>query len=169
VAKGIAIGLCSALVVLGVASPSRATEPSAEFRASVQELMELSGASQMGLQVANGAFQSVVASLERSGSGLPQRAVAILQEVASELYEEFFGDSERLLDDLTPVYARYFTKSEIDELVAFYRTPIGQKSIRVMPMIVQESMAVGQRWAEELEPVFMEEARRRLTAEGFLR
>ena len=161
------MALGSALFVLGTA-PSRAAEPTPEFRESVRVLMELTGASQMGEQVANGAFRALVASLQHGKSALPQRAIDVIQEVATRTYGDFFGDTDRLLDEFTPLYARHFTRSEIDELIAFYRTPIGEKSIRVMPMIVEESMALGQVWAKEFEPIFLAEVRRRLTEEGLI-
>jgi hypothetical protein len=39
-----------------------------------------------------------------------------------------------------PIYDKYFTEEELRDLVAFYKTPTGQKSIQVMPGIVRESM-----------------------------
>jgi hypothetical protein len=47
-----------------------------------------------------------------------------------------------------PIYDKYFTIEDINGLIAFYETPIGQKSIATMPQVMQESMAAGQKWGQ---------------------
>ena len=36
------------------------------------------------------------------------------------------------------VYARYFTVGEMQEIIAFYRSPAGAKTLKVMPQIMTE-------------------------------
>jgi len=45
-----------------------------------------------------------------------------------------------LLDAMEPVYAKHFTKGDIDALIAFYSTPVGKKMLAEMPAITQEAM-----------------------------
>lgn len=52
-----------------------------------------------------------------------------------------------------PLYDKYFTENEIKDMIAFYRTPTGKKSISVMPQLVAESM---QRSSELLTPKILE-------------
>ena len=54
-----------------------------------------------------------------------------------------------LIDLLVPVYARHFDEEELDGLLGFYRSPLGQKLLGEMPAISAESMAVGQTYARE--------------------
>ena len=42
----------------------------------------------------------------------------------------------------SPVYARHYTLDEVRQLSAFYKTPVGHKSLVVMPQLMAESMAV---------------------------
>lgn len=46
---------------------------------------------------------------------------------------------------VTDLYARYFTADEVKQITAYYRTPIGAKSLQVMPHVMAESMAISQR------------------------
>jgi len=46
---------------------------------------------------------------------------------------------------VTDLYARYFTVEEIKQIAAYYRTPIGAKSLQLMPQVMAESMAISQR------------------------
>ena len=39
------------------------------------------------------------------------------------------------------LYDKYFSEEELREMLAFYRTPIGRKSIEVMPSLMQEAGA----------------------------
>ena len=49
---------------------------------------------------------------------------------------------DEMIAGMVPIYARNFTVSEIRELAAFYRTPLGQKMLARMPALMTESMAV---------------------------
>ena len=41
---------------------------------------------------------------------------------------------------MTPVYQKHFTKGNIDDLLAFYSTPTGQKVVKELPAISTEAM-----------------------------
>jgi hypothetical protein len=45
-----------------------------------------------------------------------------------------------LLDAMFPVYQKHFTKGNIEDLLAFYSTPTGQKVIKELPAITTEAM-----------------------------
>ena len=50
--------------------------------------------------------------------------------------------------DLEPamvkIYQDNFTQEDINGLIAFYKTPLGKTTIEKMPLVMQQSMAVGQ-------------------------
>ena len=48
------------------------------------------------------------------------------------------------------IYASNFTADELRQVIAFYRLPAGQKFLQQMPVIAQQSMAMGQKFGEEL-------------------
>jgi hypothetical protein len=70
-----------------------------------------------------------------------------------------------LLDGMAGVYARFFTADELKQLAGFYRAPVGQKFLQNMPAILQESMAVGQKFGQEVateaQTKMIEELRKR--------
>lgn len=51
-----------------------------------------------------------------------------------------------------PLYDQYFTTEELQNLVTFYRSPTGQKTIQVMPDLMRSSM---QHTSELLQPKVM--------------
>jgi hypothetical protein len=51
-------------------------------------------------------------------------------------------DFARLVENLSvDIYDRYFTEAELKDLIAFYRSPTGKKTIEVMPKMFTESFA----------------------------
>lgn len=51
---------------------------------------------------------------------------------------------EYLKDYFVEIYAGAFTEEELREVVAFYRTDVGQKLIRLTPELMNKGMEIGQ-------------------------
>lgn len=51
---------------------------------------------------------------------------------------------------LEPVYQKYLSLSDLKEVIAFYNTPVGKKFSEKSPLIVQESMQIGQEWGKKI-------------------
>ncbi len=62
------------------------------------------------------------------------------------LFIERLNFSEIIETVYPPIYAKYFSEEELREMLAFYRTPVGRRSIEVMPSLMQEAV----RGVEEL-------------------
>ena len=81
------------------------------------------------------------------------------------ILEVFLQQSGRMIDEIAVIYARNFTADEMRQVTAFYRTPVGQKFLEKLPLVMQESMAVGQKFGQQLvqdmRTRMMEELRKR--------
>jgi hypothetical protein len=77
-----------------------------------------------------------------------QRAVS--PQIPDEFWTRFEAriaqDVPQLMDSIAVLYARTFTQDELEALVAFYRSPIGQRLRDLQPTLVTEGSALGQRW-----------------------
>ncbi|KUY17477.1 hypothetical protein BAZ12_00980 [Elizabethkingia miricola] len=51
---------------------------------------------------------------------------------------------------MIPTYSKYYTEKELDDMIAFYKTPTGKKMIEIMPDMTKESMQKGQEWGMKL-------------------
>lgn len=60
--------------------------------------------------------------------------------------------------DLKTIYSQNFTEQEIAEILAFYKSPVGQSFVEKMPAITQESMMLGQQMAMNAMPKIQEVA-----------
>jgi hypothetical protein len=56
---------------------------------------------------------------------------------------------DRMGPRMTDLYMRTFTEAEIRELIVFYKTPTGKKTLEKMPMLMQEGMQIGADLAKE--------------------
>lgn len=57
---------------------------------------------------------------------------------------------DELVEMLVPVYADNLDEADIDGLIQFYASPVGQKFVSKQGIIVEQSMAVGQKWGEQV-------------------
>ena len=67
-----------------------------------------------------------------------------------------FDFISKVMVDAPSIYAKYFTAAELHELLFFYRTPIGAKSLRLMPQIAGKSMALVLPRIQQLQMEVME-------------
>ena len=84
-----------------------------------------------------------------------------LPNVPADFWDDFQKETrpESFVELVVPVYQKHFTSAEIDQLIAFYQSPIGQKLVKEQPAIVQESMAAGQQWGQQIAQKLMQKLR----------
>ncbi len=65
-------------------------------------------------------------------------------------FEKFHSkrDPQQLLDLAVPIYDKYYSDDEIKQLIHLYETPMGQKMLKVMPKVLGELQAAGEKWGE---------------------
>lgn len=79
-----------------------------------------------------------------------QKAMATIDEKMPEVVaavRELMDDPkliDEMLNAMPALYARHFTVAEIQEMGRFYKTPLGAKTLKVMPQLMAESMQLGQ-------------------------
>lgn len=142
--------------------PANATASvSPEKLALIRELMELASskktidamlkaqAEEMEKQLPEIIWQAVSGMKELESLTPAQRDEIRSQVVSSSvrtgrrLYEALLEriDFNKLIEDISvPLHDKYFTESELRDLVAFYKSPTGKKVIEVMPNLAVESM-----------------------------
>lgn len=54
--------------------------------------------------------------------------------------------------DILAIYKKTFTQKEVDDLVAFYQSPSGQAVVQKMPLVMQQSMALGESKIQTIIP-----------------
>jgi hypothetical protein len=64
------------------------------------------------------------------------------REMLDDVMHQALGPAaiNEMLEATIPVYQRHLTKADLDAMVAFYASPVGQKILHEQPAMVQESM-----------------------------
>lgn len=69
---------------------------------------------------------------------------------------------EEMMKAMIPVYQKHFTHSDMQQLIGFYRTPVGKKFLDEMPSLTSEGMTAAmpiiQTWSAELMAKNQEDA-----------
>ena len=59
---------------------------------------------------------------------------------------------DKLKEDFIDIYADTFTKEELEGIIAFYKTPVGQKFIKKQPQLMQKSIEISQKQMATIMP-----------------
>jgi len=105
------------------------------------KMMRISGSDKMAAQV----FDAMMAQFKPV---LPNANWAEIKRKAN---------LDGLLYECIPVYDKYYTHDEIKQFIKFYESPLGKKMVQTTPLIMNETMIIGQRWGEKLGQVIMNE------------
>ena len=119
-----------ALIVLFMTSGFSFAQTKTE---KIKTLLTLTNSANMGIQMAS----QFLDSFKQAYPDVPND---FWEGVKKEM------NPEEIIKMIIPVYDKHFTEKEIDDFITFYNTPSGKKMIEKMPIVFQESQAVGQEW-----------------------
>ena len=121
-------------VLASTASPAVARKPTIK---SVHRLLALSGAAQMGDQI----IDQLVERFRQNSPDVDPRYWNTLKKNI---------EIKELVNDVAILYTKHFDQKDIDGLIRFYSSPLGRKFVRKQPQLLQESMSIGNQWAQKL-------------------
>ena len=89
-----------------------------------------------------------------------------LNEVALIVAKNLAGREKEIGDGMAQVYATEFTEQELQGLVTFYKSPLGQKLLANEPRAIQMSMAYMNQWAQTFAEVINGQFRAEMKKRG---
>ena len=124
---------------LFAASSARAQQaaPSPETLAVAKEMMDLLSGDTIE-QMSSTIMAQTMQPLERLPNMTPQK----LAEIRAEVQKITVRFMNAALADAPAIYARHLTVSEMREIIAFNRTPTGEKMRRILPQMMGEVMSL---------------------------
>jgi hypothetical protein len=154
-----------ALAVAGVSATASAQQPPAPSAASIaiaKELISLKGAAQMFNPIVSGVIMQVRGQLLQTNVNLAKD----LDEVALKLAGELNPRVSEIFDNAAKLYATRFTEQELKDVLAFYKTPAGQKVISQEPQVLDQSVRFADDWARRLSSEVMDKMRTEMKKKG---
>ena len=126
--------------VFSIAAKAQTSSKSQKIR----QLLEVTGSGKLGVQVA----QNLINQYRKS-----------YDNVDSQFWDGLTKklNPDELISLIVPIYDKHFSEEDIDQIIAFYKTPVGIKLISSMSTIMQESMQVGEKWGQKISEQVLEE------------
>jgi len=142
------------------AAPARpAASPAALLLA--KELIDLKGAAAAYDPLVNGVIQYHSNFFMQTNPNLAKDLDAVAQKLAGDLAPR----KVEMQQELTRIYASFFSEQELKDALAFYRSPLGQKLIAEEPKAMEASMQAADDWsrrfAAEVDAKFRAEMQKR--------
>ncbi|MGA8222854.1 MAG: DUF2059 domain-containing protein [Candidatus Acidiferrales bacterium] len=121
------------------ATEAEKVDPAKE--AAIRHLLEVTDASKMTDTVSNGITQQVHKVMSQAIS--PDR----LQKFMETFNQKFSvaAPSSAVTDAVVPLYARNFSMEDIQGLIKFFESPLGQRMVKTLPEVEQQAQVVGMR------------------------
>jgi hypothetical protein len=122
-----------------------------EYTKSLQKMFEVSGTE-----------ESYKAAIKQMFTMFKKQYSNVKTEIWGELEKEF---SQKSINEITemfaPAYLKYMTKEDLDDLIKFYESPLGEKFAKNTPLIMQETMQIGQEWGMKIGEDFAKKMKER--------
>ena len=79
--------------------------------------------------------------------GVPPDAFAIMK---AELRQSIAAELPAFIVATGKVYEKYYSHDDLIEVLRFYKTPVGQRMLASLPLIVQETTTAGAIWGQQV-------------------
>lgn len=112
----------------------------ADKEAGIRQLMDVTGAKNLGEQMMKAGMDQFRASVSESQPDNP-RAKQFIDAFVIGFQKHF--DPNSLTDKVVPIYDKYLTADDIKGLLDYYQSPLGQRMLKALPEIARESQEVG--------------------------
>jgi uncharacterized protein len=126
-------------------APGPATKIDPAKEAAIRHLMEITNTSKLGDNMQEYISNQVRNYMSRSmdATTLPKFMDTFNQKFAQS------APSKNVTDAMVPIYDHAFSKQEIDGLVQFYESPLGQHVVQVLPQVLQQSQDAAAKMDQE--------------------
>ena len=115
---------------------SKGVDPA--FRQAIREYVEIQGPAEMtGQTIAYGMAEQTLQAIAQTGAEVTEPMQQIVLGESLATFGKKFSDVDYLTDLWAPIYAEHFSEAEIRQLVAFYKSPVGSKTLELMVPISQ--------------------------------
>jgi uncharacterized protein len=118
-------------------TPEGKVDPAKE--AAIRHLMDVTETSKLGDNI--NAFLTDRIRTIMSHSLTPDKLPKFMDSFSQKFNAA--SPSSAVTDAMVPIYARAFTMEDIQEMTKFYESPVGQKMVKQLPQVTQESQDTG--------------------------
>ena len=135
--------LLSTLLFFLVLTTAPATAQDTLAQSKARQLLELSGSKNQFMMAVSQMIDQFRQNPQMSG------------DLSTTFWDEFEAETKATAyEDLEPkliqVYVDNYTEAELDHQIAYYEDPTTQELLKKQPVVMQQSMSIGQAWGMQL-------------------
>jgi uncharacterized protein len=114
--------------------------------ADIRQLMDVTGVNGLGEQLVNAGIAQFRANVDDSQPDNP-RAKQFVDAFAVRFQKHF--DPHSLTETVIPIYDKYLSSEDLKELLEYYKSPFGQRMLKVLPQVARDSQLAGYRLGQK--------------------
>lgn len=135
-------------VLLCLVGPAALAQPAQSDKENlIRELLQITGSEKLALQQANFIVPELVKAIRPLFPGVPPEAFAIMED---ELRQSIAAELPAFVAATGKVYDKYYSHEDLVELLRFYKSPVGQRMLASLPLIVQDTSSAGAIWGQQV-------------------
>ena len=108
----------------------------------------------------NGGFEAMLPAVDQLASKLQLDAKE--KEELKNIYRDWFDndiDRDAMKREFIKIYAEAFSENEINQLINFYQSPVGQKFLKKSPELMRLGAQIGMQEGQSKEQLLIERLR----------
>ena len=138
--------IISTLALLLIVSTTAFCQTDKEYSETLKKYFEVSG----NKATADVALEQMIDIFKPQYPNIKENEwKKIYQDVVQESMNQF-------IEINIPIYQKHLSKSDLEEIIKFYQTPIGQKFSQSNALITKELMTISQQWGMDLSKQLIE-------------
>lgn len=127
-------------------------------------LMELLGVSSMAQEMADMMVTIVITKEKERNPRLPKKAEYIISQA---VHDVLLQHANELFKMTAPLYDKYYTHSEVKDLIRFFSSPTGKKYSAVAIPMMKDMIPIAQKWAGHYAPETARRVEKELKRHGY--
>jgi len=118
-----------------------------EKRANIEALLKDTGMVTNMNRLIDLLTPQIIGNLKKSNREINDRMWSEFTNICTEEMQRSLPELE---EPIIAIYDANFSADEIKQLVAFYQSPVGRKIAVQLPQLMQQSIAMGQSWGQQV-------------------
>lgn len=134
-----AVCLCLVFCLTGVAQPN---DDAPATKEDIQRYLDVMHSHEMMQKMAESMSQQMRQMLHQEFLKDKEKLPPDVEDQMNKLMDELFRDMpwDEMMQAMIPAYQKHLTRGDVNQLVAFYSSPTGQKLLREMPSMMADAM-----------------------------
>jgi hypothetical protein len=153
---------CAVMLCAGTASQAQTPKPTPQMISLAKQIIDLKGSTNQFDAVLPGIINQAKQVILQTNPMLD----ADLNVVGQSVLKEFTPRLQELHDNVATIYASKFSEKELTDILAFYKSPLGQKIVTTEPKILDESVVMTDTWIKGISDKVIDRIREEMRKKG---